>query len=62
MYLITLGFLIEQFGEVPVDSALGFGGLLHNLISVTLGNIIGGSVMVGAVYYTVYIHRSKKSS
>ncbi len=28
--------------------------LLHNLLPVTIGNIIGGSVLVGAVYWVVY--------
>jgi len=61
MYFITLGFFIEQFGGIATETSLGLAGLLHNLIPVTLGNIVGGSVMVGAVYYAVYIHKSKVS-
>lgn len=34
--------------------------LLNNLLPVTLGNIIGGAVMVGAVYWFVYLRRSAK--
>jgi formate transporter len=29
--------------------------LLANLLPVTLGNVIGGSVMVGLVYWAVYL-------
>src|SRR4029077_15282971 len=29
--------------------------LIGNLVPVTIGNIIGGSVMVGAVYWFVYL-------
>ncbi|MCC6678389.1 MAG: formate transporter FocA [Phycisphaerales bacterium] len=31
--------------------------LLHNLLPVTLGNIIGGVLFVGAVYWVIYIRR-----
>lgn len=33
--------------------------LLDNLLPVTLGNIIGGAVMVGAVYWFVYLRPSR---
>ena len=33
--------------------------LVKNLLPVTLGNIIGGGVLVGLVYWFVYL-RSKK--
>lgn len=36
---------------LPHDVAFTFGDVLHNLIPVTFGNIIGGSVGVGMVYY-----------
>lgn len=34
--------------------------LLNNLLPVTLGNIIGGAILVGAVYWFVYLRRSAK--
>lgn len=34
--------------------------LLLNLLPVTIGNIIGGSVMVGLVYWLVYLRRPAK--
>ena len=33
--------------------------LLANLIPVTIGNIIGGALMVGAVYWFVYLRPAK---
>jgi formate/nitrite transporter FocA (FNT family) len=31
----------------------------NNLIPVTLGNIVGGAVFVGAIYYFMYIEKSE---
>ena len=31
-------------------------GLLRQLIPVTIGNIIGGGVLVGGVYWLIYLH------
>lgn len=42
----------------PADYAiLKFGSTLHNIAISTLGNLIGGSLMVGAVYWFVYLRR-----
>ena len=30
-------------------------GLLGNLMAVTLGNIVGGTILVGVVYWLVYL-------
>jgi formate/nitrite transporter FocA (FNT family) len=29
-------------------------GIIHNLVPVTLGNIVGGAVMVGFTYWVIY--------
>lgn len=47
MYLIPIGML--------VGTGLDLVGLLGNLVPVTLGNVIGGGVMVAAVYWLVYL-------
>jgi formate transporter len=68
MYFIPVGMLIkavapqafwDAIGKSPADySALDWQGLIGNLVPVTLGNIVGGTLMVGAVYWLVYIrHR-----
>ena len=66
MYFVPIGLLIKDFAvpsfwvsisKTPAD----FPNLtwphffLNNLLPVTIGNIIGGSIMVGAVYWFVYL-------
>lgn len=65
MYFIPYGMLIKTWGDptffsiiekLPADfphlTWINF--LLANLIPVTLGNIIGGAIMVGLMYWFVY--------
>jgi formate/nitrite transporter len=68
MYFIPLGILLRNQDKVveaavklagkPVDfGALSWSNfVLANLVPVTLGNIVGGSVLVGVVYWLVYLH------
>jgi nitrite transporter NirC len=32
---------------------ISFAGVIHNLVPVTIGNLIGGSIFMGAMYYYV---------
>jgi len=48
------GVPVEAFPEVTVDA------FLAHLVPVTLGNIVGGGVLVGAVYWFVYLHRRRQ--
>ena len=50
MYFIPLAMIISG-EEITI---LNF---LHNLIPVTFGNIIGGSVFVSLVYWLVYLRK-----
>ena len=52
MFLIPLGAL-----AAPDPAAIGVtvGAFVANLVPVTLGNVVGGSVFVALVYYVVYI-------
>lgn len=67
MYFIPLGILLRNQEKVT-EAAVRLGGkplelgalswsnfILDNLIPVTLGNIVGGSVLVGIVYWLVYL-------
>jgi formate/nitrite transporter len=54
MYLIPLGILLKERVAVAGSEQLGWNGLWTNLLPVTLGNIVGGSVMVALVYYFIY--------
>jgi len=71
MYFIPIGLLIKagapasfwsSTGLSPSDyPALTWGNfLLKNLLPVTIGNIIGGAVMVGVVYWAVYLRKRAK--
>jgi formate transporter len=58
MYFLSAGLLVEgevggEFPHVNLEDAV-----IGNLLPVTIGNIIGGSVMVGLVYWLVYRRRS----
>lgn len=57
MYFIPLGLLLSDSVTLPASvnvSGLSWGGFLASLVPVTLGNIVGGSGMVAAVYYVIY--------
>jgi formate transporter len=57
MYFLPLAWLLTMLGRAPADfnaSVITISGIIHNLVPVTLGNIVGGGGMVGLVYWTVY--------
>jgi formate/nitrite transporter len=68
MYFIPIGLLIKATAAPEFWSAIGktaadYGNLtwanffIANLLPVTIGNIIGGAVMVGLVYWFIYIRK-----
>jgi formate transporter len=68
MYFIPIGLLIKQFAppafwasisKTPADfpSLTIAQFLIGNLLPVTIGNIVGGSLLVGAVYWFVYLRK-----
>lgn len=57
MYFLPLAWLLVQTGHAPenIDTSLiTVPGIVHNLVPVTLGNIVGGAGFVGALYWTIY--------
>jgi formate transporter len=57
MYFLPLAWLLVQTGHAPANfdgSAITLSGIVHNLVPVTLGNIVGGSGFVGAFYWMIY--------
>jgi len=57
MYFIPLGILLRDgvdTGAIAGIERLDWSGYLHNLVPVTLGNIVGGSGLVALVYHLVY--------
>jgi len=73
MFMIPLAILIKDtastdfFADAGLDQA-AYGDLtwaafyLDNLLPVTLGNIVGGGVMIGVLYWTIfhYVERRKQ--
>jgi len=65
MYFIPMGLLLKGNANVMGAlkeaipglnlSNLNFYGFLGNIFSVTLGNIVGGAIMVGVVYWMIII-------
>jgi formate transporter len=57
MYFLPLAWLLVETGQLPAGldaSAVTIAGIVHNLVPVTLGNIVGGSGFVGFVYWIIY--------
>jgi formate/nitrite transporter len=69
MYFIPLALFVKGSGDAKFFEAIGktaadfphltWGNFfLTNLLPVTIGNIIGGAIMVGMVYWFVYIRKT----
>ncbi|NHB95235.1 formate transporter FocA [Photorhabdus stackebrandtii] len=71
MFLIPLGIVIKHFA--PTEFWINVGAtpeqfsqltILHfvtdNLIPVTIGNIIGGAILVGLTYWLIYLRSEQK--
>ena len=55
MFFIPMAMLIKTFGSAEtVAQSVSWAGLFSNLVPVILGNLMGGSVLVGLVYQVIY--------
>jgi len=62
MYFFPLAMLLQTFDNVGATApAVTWLGLIGNLMPVILGNIMGGSVLVGLVYHVIYRRGASKS-
>jgi formate/nitrite transporter FocA (FNT family) len=66
MYFIPIGLFIKSFDPAFTAGAgldlarLTWSNfLIANLLPVTIGNIIGGTVLVAAVYWIVFLRESR---
>jgi len=67
LYLLPYGLAVKSWAGPEFWAAIGQGaaaypdltvsGALHNIVVATIGNLVGGSLMVGAVYWFVYLRR-----
>jgi formate/nitrite transporter len=53
--------LASAGGTVDVSGLTWEAFLLDNLLPVTLGNLVGGTLMVGAVYWFVYLREADRA-
>ena len=61
MYFIPMGLWLKGKVVTTVDTgSLTFAGFLKNLTASTLGNIVGGAILVGFVYWFVYLRPSEE--
>lgn len=51
MYFLPLGMMLQWQSGAEV---MAWSGVVRNLAAVTLGNVVGGSLLVAAVYYIIY--------
>jgi formate/nitrite transporter len=54
MYFLPIGVLLAAGTSAPLSVT----GALSNLALVTIGNVLGGTVLVALVYWTVYLRNS----
>jgi formate transporter len=70
MYFVPKAIILLNLNDPVITSLIAESGnnyeaitwsnfLLNNLLPVTLGNIIGGAVLVGLVYWFVYLRNNK---
>jgi formate transporter len=72
MYLIPLGLLIKSWGPGALLAHLEAAGVSYDgltwaafalsLIPVTMGNIVGGGGLVGAVYWFIYLRPGRRQA
>jgi formate/nitrite transporter len=62
MFFLPMGWLLRDRAPAGLDlSALDAAGIASNLTAVTLGNLIGGTLFVGMVYWVIYQYRQPKA-
>ena len=71
MYFIPLALIVKWFATEGFWTTIGISpdaydgltvaGLTRNLVPVTLGNIVGGGLLVGLVYWFVYLRPGRVS-
>jgi len=64
MYFIPAGLLLKSNPEIvalldgmDLSNLTGSGFIFNNLIPVVLGNMMGGAVFIGTVYWILYLRK-----
>jgi formate transporter len=69
MYFIPYGLALRGNPQVVATAALStdqlnhltLAGFLNNLIPVTIGNLIGGGIMVGMMYWFIFLRHERRA-
>lgn len=61
MYLIPMAMMLQETVTSGHPALITWRSYLHNLIPVLLGNLAGGSVLVGLVYHLIYGNVAKNA-
>ncbi len=56
MYFLPIGIVLAAGGPAPLSVL----GALSNLVLVTIGNILGGTVLVALIYWFVYLRGERE--
>ena len=59
MYLMPQAMLLQASGVLADGPAVTLTGMLGNWVPVILGNLAGGAVLVGGVYWAIYLRQDK---
>lgn len=55
MFLLPMGWVAQVSGAGAADaSVIAFSGVMENLVFATAGNLVGGAVLIGALYWFAY--------
>ena len=67
IYFLSYGLALKEWAQPEFWTAIGqdvaayagltVSGAVHNILVATAGNLVGGSLMVGVVYWFVYLRR-----
>ncbi|MEE8120270.1 MAG: formate/nitrite transporter family protein, partial [Anaerolineales bacterium] len=67
MYFVPIALMIKSFDPAFIATTgleltkLTWGNfLVNNLLPVTIGNIIGGSIFVAAVYWSIFLRNTER--
>ena len=71
MFMLPSAFMIQHFAPAEFWTAIGHSAsefseisisniVLHNLIPVTIGNILGGGVVIGLMHWKIYLKSENK--
>lgn len=56
LYFLPMGMLLAAGGAAPIP----LGGAVANVALVTIGNILGGTMLVALVYWSVYLRQDRR--